>query len=99
MPGPVRSFLAANLPRNVLDVRGAFAEVHAPERLARLALPILVAYGSRSPAVTRRIALLLAGCVPDGAVHEIDGATHAMPTTRAEAVAALVMERAVGWRA
>jgi pimeloyl-ACP methyl ester carboxylesterase len=97
MPAPVRGFLAANMGRNLLDVRSAFAETHAPEQLARLAAPLVVAYGSRSPSVTRRIAQLLAGMVPQGWVHEIAEAGHGMPTTHAETVAALVAAWAERW--
>jgi len=97
MPPPVQSALGANLARNSLDVRSVFAEAYEPEQLARLAVPLVVAYGSRSPAVTRRMALLLAGMVPRGTVHEIADAGHGMPTTHAEAVAALIAAWAERW--
>jgi pimeloyl-ACP methyl ester carboxylesterase len=78
-------------------VRSVLAEVYAPEQLARLTAPVAMAYGSRSPAITRRIALLLAGMVPQGSVHEIADAGHGMPTTHVEAVAALVGACAERW--
>jgi pimeloyl-ACP methyl ester carboxylesterase len=97
MPPQVQSALGANLARNALDVRSVFAETYSPEQLARLSVPLVVAYGSRSPAITRRMALLLAGLVPQGSVHEIAEAGHGMPTTHAEAVAALVAACAERW--
>jgi pimeloyl-ACP methyl ester carboxylesterase len=97
MPPAVQTALGANLARNSLDVRSVFAETYAPEQLARLAVPLVVAYGSRSPGVTRRMALLLAGMVPRGTVHEIADAGHGMPTTHAEAVAALIATSAERW--
>jgi pimeloyl-ACP methyl ester carboxylesterase len=99
MPAAARGFLAAGIERGSLDVRSVFAETYAPERLASLAPPVAVAYGSRSPAITRRMALLLAGTVGRGAAHEIADAGHGMPTTHPEPVAALIAACAERWSA
>jgi pimeloyl-ACP methyl ester carboxylesterase len=72
---------------NVRDVRAAFAEDYSPAALAGLAVPVTTLVGGHSPEVTKRIAQAITVHVPTSAVVTLAGATHAMTTTHAAAVA------------
>ena len=94
LPDGARRFLVAHAPVNAVDIRRSFAEPHSTTALGRLGMPVLVVYGSRSPAVSRAIATAVTAHVPDGTVHELPGATHALTTTHADQVADLITAHA-----
>lgn len=92
MPPPVQAFLAANAASNAMDIRRTMSERYSLDALRALSIPVVVAYGSRSPALTLKIASALAANVGRGSLVRIDGATHALVTTHVDEVAG-VMER------
>jgi pimeloyl-ACP methyl ester carboxylesterase len=92
MPPPVQAFLAANAARNVLDIRRTMSERYSLDALRALPMPVLIAYGSRSPALTLQIASALAANAARGSLVRIDGATHSLVSTHVDEVAG-VMER------
>lgn len=94
LPDAVQRFLVAHAPVNAVDVRSSFAETHSTAALGRLRVPVLVVFGGRSPAVSRAIATAVTAHVPDGAMHELPGATHALTTTHADQVADLIAAHA-----
>jgi pimeloyl-ACP methyl ester carboxylesterase len=94
MPLPVREFLVSHTGQNVRDVRATFRDAYPLPALRALPMPVLCAYGSRSPAVMAKIVEAIAGLVPRGIIKTIENANHAMTTTHAPAVAALIAELA-----
>jgi pimeloyl-ACP methyl ester carboxylesterase len=94
MPPPVREFLVGHTAENVRDVRATFRDAYPPAALRALPMPVLCAYGARSPAVMVRIVEAIAGLVPRGIIKKIENANHAMTTTHAPAVAALIADLA-----
>jgi pimeloyl-ACP methyl ester carboxylesterase len=92
MPPSVQAFLAANAARNVLDIRRTMSEQYSLDALRALPVPVVVAYGSRSPALTLKIASALAANAGRGTLVRIHGATHALVSTHVDEVAD-VMER------
>jgi len=63
------------------------AEVDA---LRRLAVPTLVAYGARSPETMVKIVQAIAALVPGARLERIEDANHALTTTHADLVAAMI---------
>jgi pimeloyl-ACP methyl ester carboxylesterase len=96
MPTPMREFLVAHTGHNVRDVRATFRDAYPVAGLRALPMPVLCAYGTRSPAVMARIVSAIASQAPRGIIKTLEQATHAMTTTHAEAVAALIAELADG---
>ena len=94
MPGPVREFLVGHTAQNVRDVRATFRDIYSVAGLQALTMPVLCAYGSRSPAVMVKIVEAIAGHAPRGIIRKVENANHAMTTTHAPAVAALIAELA-----
>lgn len=92
MPPPLQSYLRAKTPANVRDVAATLAYRLTPAEVAAVAAPVTVAAGTRTSPFVRAIAEALAAA-RGGEVVPIEGANHAMLTTHAAAVAALV-ERA-----
>lgn len=90
MPAPVQEFLRSQTKVNVRDVEATFRETHSREKLAALSMPVIVAYGTRSPAVARLVAERLAATVQHGKAVPLDGADHGMLATHAPQVAALI---------
>lgn len=90
MPPAMRGFLNGAAARNALDVRGTFREKVSMERLTSFQRPVLVAYGSLSPAIAGAIAEALAKLMPLARSWVIDGATHGMLDSHAPAVAELI---------
>jgi pimeloyl-ACP methyl ester carboxylesterase len=90
MPPPVLDFMRQQTAVNVRDVQATFRERYAADALKRLAMPITVAYGDKSPGVALAIANALTGAVPDGRVIAIPGANHGMLASHADAVAKLI---------
>ncbi|MGE0153087.1 MAG: alpha/beta fold hydrolase [Reyranellaceae bacterium] len=93
MPPAVQDFLRSQTEVNVRDVEATFREQHTRERLAALAMPVVVAYGTRSPAVARLVAQRLAATVQNGMAVPLEGADHGMLATHASQVAALIANR------
>ena len=90
MPASVQAFLAANAARNALDIRRTMSERYSLDALRALAMPAVVAYGGRSPALTLKIASALAAHLGRASLVAVDGATHALVTTHVEAVAGII---------
>jgi len=96
MPAPMREFLVAHTGHNVRDVRATFRDPYSAAALRGLTMPVLCALGSRSPAMMGKIVEAIASHVPRGIIKRIEKANHAMTTTHADAVAALIAELADG---
>ena len=91
LPPPVRDFIVKNTRPNVHDVRASFRERYDPEAIRKLDMPIRVVYGSKSPEVSYRVGRALSRLAPKGSLVEVDGATHALPTTHGAEVADLIV--------
>src|SRR5262249_26480484 len=91
LPDAVRTYLNANAPRNVLDVRSSFADVATAEQLAALTLPILMVYGDRSPAIVQAMGRALLKLVGNARMAAIAGANHGMLDFHPQAVAGYVV--------
>jgi pimeloyl-ACP methyl ester carboxylesterase len=96
MPAPMREFLVAHTEHNVRDVRATFRDPYSVEALRALSMPVLCAYGSRSPEMMVRIVQAIASHAPRGIIKKLEKANHAMTTTHAEAVASMIAELADG---
>jgi pimeloyl-ACP methyl ester carboxylesterase len=96
MPAPIREFLIAHTGHNVRDVRATFRDCYSVAALRGLSMPVVCAYGSRSPAMMVKIVEAIASHVPRGIIKKLEKANHAMTTTHAEAVATLIAELADG---
>ncbi len=96
MPEPLRSFMVREAPTNARDVRGALREDYSPATLRGLSVPVTTLVGGRSPEITRTIAQTITTYVPEASLTILDGATHAMITTHAEAVAEALAALAPG---
>lgn len=92
MPEPVQGFLRSQTAVNVRDVEATFREKHTREKIAALAMPITIAYGTKSPAVAKLVSERLAATVKNGRSAPLDGADHGMLAMHAAAVAALIEE-------
>jgi len=90
MPAPVQDFMRQQAAVNVRDVEAVFRERYGLEALKRLAMPVTVVYGDRSPAVARLIVERLAAALPQGRAVAIPGANHGMLASHADAVAKLI---------
>lgn len=96
MPVPVRESLISNSAHNVRDVRATFRDPYSVPGLRGLAMPVLCAYGSRSPQMMVKIVQAIASLAPRGFIEKLEKANHAMTTTHADAVATLIAELADG---
>jgi pimeloyl-ACP methyl ester carboxylesterase len=94
LPPPVQAYLTGAASKNAADVKSALSETVSAGALAAFDAPALIAYGARSPAAVPAIAAALASLLPNAESAPIDGATHAMLDTHAEAVAALIRRMA-----
>jgi len=90
LPGPARTFLIRHAHENARDVRATLQEQYSRESLQRLVMPVLVVCGSLSPGMMQSICAHIASQSARGSLVTLDGATHAMTTTHAEAVAGLI---------
>jgi pimeloyl-ACP methyl ester carboxylesterase len=94
LPEGPRSYLIEHTADNVHDVRAMFRERYSLGELRALATPVTVVYGGASPDPNARIAAALAASVAHGKLVRLEGATHALTTTHAGEVAALIAELA-----
>lgn len=94
MPASTREFLIAHTSHNLRDIRATFRDPYSLAALGRLAMPVLVAYGSRSPDVMARIVQAIVSHVPRGDLRKVEKANHALTSTHPDAVAALITELA-----
>jgi pimeloyl-ACP methyl ester carboxylesterase len=90
MPQPLRAYMVREAATNVRDVRGTLRQEYSVSALGRLAMPVTVVVGGRSPEVTWAIARVIAAHVAKGSLIRLDGADHAMITTHDEALALTV---------
>ena len=96
MPRPMREFLVAHTGHNVRDVRATLRDPYSLPSLRGLVMPVLCVHGSRSPAMMGKIVEAIASHAPRGIIKTLENANHAMTTTHADAVAALIAELADG---
>lgn len=82
--------LAGCAGKIALDFWATTTETARRDDYRRLAVPTLILRGSRSPAVTRRIAGILAATLPNATVSTIEGAGHMLPLTHGDAVNAAI---------
>jgi len=94
MPAAAQEYLVRETGRNVLDVRATLGEEYSLEAIRGLDMPLLSVHGSASPIVTAKIAGALATHSRRGTLAVIEGATHGLTTTHAEAVARLIATHA-----
>jgi pimeloyl-ACP methyl ester carboxylesterase len=90
LPEPVRGYLNANAPRNVLDVRSSFADTATAEQLAGLSQPVLMVYGDKSPPVVPAMGRALLKLVAHARMEVLADANHGMLDFHPEAVARLI---------
>ena len=81
-------------PANARDVRATLRGRYSLEALRRLAMPVLVVLGDRSPAVMTTICEGIASTAARGSLARLAGANHALITTHAAAVADLIADLA-----
>lgn len=90
LPAAVRAYAASTTATNLRDWTSAYASKPDRAQLAQLRVPTLVAVGTEShPAVVEANALI-AKCLPAARFTAIEGASHFMIATHADAVAELV---------
>lgn len=94
MPAPAREFLVAHTGHNIRDVAATFRDPYSVDGLRGLAMPVLVAYGSRSPEVMVKIVQAIAALAPRVRLERVDGATDALTSTHVDAVTALIADLA-----
>lgn len=92
LPEAPRNYLVEHTADNVRDVRAMFRTRYSQAALRALATPVTVVYGGASPDANERIAAAVASSVAHGKLIRLDGATHALTTTHADAVAELIAE-------
>lgn len=78
--------------RVVVRYFAASLDHHIEERVARLAVPVLVVRGERDPVVPRRWAREVAELAPRGSLAEVRGGAHACHHGRPQAVANLLLQ-------
>lgn len=96
LPPPVQGFLIGAAPKNAADVRAAFRESVTEAALTGFDRPALIAYGGKSPPVAPIIARSLAKLMPHAESVPIEGASHGMLDTHAEAVARVIQRHSSG---
>jgi pimeloyl-ACP methyl ester carboxylesterase len=96
MSAPMREFLISHTGHNVRDVRATFRDPYSADALRALSMPVLCAYGSRSPEVMVKIVQAIASLAPRSIIEKLEKANHTMTTTHADAVAARIAELADG---
>lgn len=90
MPAPTREYLINYTSNNIDDVTATFRDVYPVDGLRRLAMPTVVAYGARSPQAMVKIVRAIVAHVPGARLERVEGANHALTTTHADAVAAMI---------
>jgi pimeloyl-ACP methyl ester carboxylesterase len=89
-PQRVRDYAVATTPVNLLDWQGVYGFRLTPGLIAKVDIPALVIWGSRSHPAARRANALLGQCMPDGSTASIAGAAHFMISTHAGETAGLI---------
>ena len=90
MPAPTREYLINYTSNNIDDVTATFRDVYPVDGLRRLVMPTVVAYGARSPQAMEKIVRAIVAHVPGARLERVEGADHALTTTHADAVAAMI---------
>jgi len=75
----------------VLDFQATFADP-GPEPFRALRLPVRLIAGDKSPLSVRRIAAVLARCLPSATLQVIAGANHLLPSTHHRELSTLLLE-------
>jgi pimeloyl-ACP methyl ester carboxylesterase len=86
-PPRVREYAMHTTPVNLLDWANAYDFKLSPERLAEIALPVLVMRGGASHPAVQRLNELLSVHIAGASLATIPGAAHFMISTHAEEVA------------
>lgn len=76
-PEAWRGIVRDNAQATLADIWTGTGDYPSPRELARIATPVVCAYGTRSRDLMPRIARALAHTIPTATVREIDGAGHA----------------------
>lgn len=90
LPPRVRAYVEATAPANLRDWQDFFALDWRAEDLAVLPAPCLLIHGTRSHPVFGVVARRLAAALPGARLAVVDGASHFVPTTHSDTVAALI---------
>lgn len=91
-PSAVRGYAVTTTPTNIVDWQSAYACVPDPAALAELTLPVLVAVGENSHPAVVEANSLIAKSIPGAQFVKMEGATHFMTATHADAVANLITQ-------
>jgi 3-oxoadipate enol-lactonase len=78
-PPEWRRVAKQNAGASLADFRNSIRAYPAAADLARIRVPVVCSYGSRSPDTMVRLVHALASAIPTGTVRRIDGAGHAAP--------------------
>jgi len=90
LPALAREYLVSYTSNNIDDVTATFRDTYSVDALRRLTVPTLVAYGARSPETMVKIVQAIAALVPGARLERIEDANHALTTTHADLVAAMI---------
>lgn len=82
-----RDALAPRMTKVSAEFDALFGDGQATTAYARLALPVHVMAGTRSPAPARRVAAVLAGLCPNASLQRLDGLGHMGPLESPQRVA------------
>ena len=93
-PAGMKEYVRDNTGRNIRDVRATFRDQYPLDSVRRLAMPVVLVVGARSPEITFKIARALSSLAQHGSLITLDNADHALTTSHAEAVAALIADLA-----
>lgn len=92
-----RQWLSRHAPKVVLDFHAAINErIALATYRRRLAFPVRIMRGARSPGPTRRIAALLSENIPGASLITVAGAGHMLPVTHPEQVNAAIIQHIDG---
>lgn len=91
MPASVHRFLIGAAARNGEDVRASFAEQLTIGQLITFNKPIVIAYGSDSPAIVAAIAKAIASFMQQARLHVVPGTNHGMLDSHPARVAQLIL--------
>jgi pimeloyl-ACP methyl ester carboxylesterase len=91
LPERVRVDLVKRAPQVLAEATATNGARIAREALARIAIPILILKGSRSPEITVRMADRLATSLPHARVATVEGAGHMGPVTLPDGVADVIL--------
>jgi pimeloyl-ACP methyl ester carboxylesterase len=93
-PDEWRQVARANGRSVVADLKATLRSYPRRRDLARLTVPVVCTYGSRSAAYMRAVTRGLARSIPNATVRQIDGAAHAVPFDAPDTFAQVIADAA-----